>query len=455
MPDNPFLDTVQMVQANRASLQLAKQNFPTQPGMVTEQAAITASLARQDGMSMQDIGRRSVQSSQMAQRHGLDASFGLRVGQSNAAFASAWGDTSQNLGFGGINQQRAGRLDQELRLAAARSPVANAMGAVHAMVEAGVLDKDVANLDYSRGPAGVMAQLKDRGIDMRVAGQFMNSTRANQEQIAKHGLQDQVREMQQGEIAGILGRDMENNLMGGFRREGLSRQDARQRARETSQGVTQELFRLAKEDPDVLNDPAKLMDALAGAAPGANREQLAGAMQAMRNRVMSDPNLRKFGNLQGLLAMNAGAVQQGNEMMGEAEGGAPNVQREHEQAEEQRMTQMTQLRKDLGLAEGLSGDALRKALDDKKKATEGNAGLNEEQKTQELQRIDQLRQLEEAGDVQRGPAAQVGRPPQGGDPLADVPAAGGGFRITGSLTLLDGGQGQLEGQAQGAAPGGE
>lgn len=453
MPDNPFLQTVQNVQANRATLHLARQNFPTQPEMVTEQAGITAALARQEGTSIGDIGRRSVQSSQMAQRHGLDASFGLRVGQSNAAFASAWGNTSQNLGFGGINQQQAGRLDQELRLAAARSPIANAMGAVHAMAEAGVLDNDViGSIDYRRGPAAVMAQLRDRGVDPRVAGQFMSSTRANQDQIARHGLQDSVREMQQQEIQGIIGRDLENNLVGGFRREGLNRQESRQRAREASQGVTQELFRLAGDDPEVLNDPARLMANLQRAAPGVEPQQLAGAMQAMRNRVMQDPNLRRFGNLQGLLAMNAGAVQRGGEIMDDARGAAGGVQREHEQAETARTTQMAQLRRDLDITVGESGADLLRTLGERGEVAQG-MHPNEQQWMNE--RIGQLQQLEEAGDVQRGPAANVGRPPPGGDPLDNVPAAGGGLRISGKLTLLDGGLGQLEGQAQGAAPGGE
>lgn len=454
--DNPFMETVQTLQANRASVQLARQYFQTQPGMVTEQAAITRAVSEATGTSVQDIGKFANRASRMAMQHGIDPSFGLRIAQSNAAFRSAWNANENNMGFGGLTSERAGRLDQELRLAAARSPAANAMGAVYAMAEAGIIDKGlIAKMDFSRGSAGVMGVLQREGVDMKVAGQFMNATRANQEQVAKHGLQDEVRKLQKDEINNMLGRDIATNLVGGFRREGMNRHEARAAASEAGQAIMGRLSDIAANSPDTMKDQGQLLDAMMEGAPeGMTRERMAGVLQAMRDKVMSDPNLSKFGNLQSLLAMNAKAREGGDDMMKDAREEAEEIRDAHEAAQEARPGQVAQLRKDLGIAEGVTGEALLKNLQEEKRfLEEGEGPLEDKERTKKLEQIDQLKQLEEAGDIQRGPAA-AGRGPDG-DPQGGDGAGGGVMRITGSLTLLEDGTGRLEGQAQGAAPGGE
>jgi hypothetical protein len=377
----------------------------------------------------------------MATKHGVDPSFGLRVGQSNTAFSSAWqkGGESEKLGFGGLNNQKAGSLDQELRVAAAKSPMANALGALHSMAEAGVispqqLQEMLKDSTTSKGPAGIMAELKKSGVDMRAAGQFMSSTKANQEQVAKHNLQDKVRGMQREEVGGIIAQDLAGNLMGGFRDQGLSKKESRQKSQEAASSLTKAMM----DDPSIADDPKKM--AAAAKAAGLDPTQAAGAMQALKNRVMSDKNLGKAGNLKGLLAMHGGSVAGGDKIMEDAEKGAAAQQKEFDKAGDARKAQEEErgnLRKKLGIGENLSGEEMKKALKargDKKVAGEADD-------------IAKLGQLEEAGEVEKALAKKGGGDVPGGK------GVGGGITIGGTLTLLDNGQAQLEGQA-GGAPGG-
>lgn len=441
MADNPFLQDVQTVQVQKAATGLSKSAFPTQPDLVKPMAAQLASVAGASGASIKEIGDRSKQAMDMATKHGVDPSFGLRVGQSNTAFSSAWqkGGESEKLGFGGISNQQAGALDQELRLAAAKSPMANALGALHAMADAGVitpgkLQAMLKDSTTSKGPAAIMAELKKEGVDMRTAGQFMSATKANQEQVAKHNLQDKVRVMQGDQIGGIIAQDLAGNLTGGFRDQGFSKKESREQAQIAAGKLTTAMM----ADPSITDDPKKMADA--ATAAGLDPKQAAGAMQALKNRVMSDKNLSKAGNLRGLLAMHGGTVDAGDKIMGAAEKGAAAQQAEFDKAGEARKAQEEErgtLRKKMGIGENLSGEEMKKAL--KERSDKNVAG--------EKADIEKLGQLEEAGEVEKALAKKGG--------AGDVPGGkgGGDIKIGGFLTLLDNGQAQLEGQA-GGAPGG-
>lgn len=443
MADNPFLQDVQTVQVQKAATGVSKSAFPTQPDLVKPMAAQLASVAGASGASIKEISDRSKQAMDMATKHGVDPSFGLRVGQSNTAFSSAWqkGGESEKGGFGGLTNQKAGALDQELRLAAAKSPMANALGALHAMADAGVIGQDKLqemmkdSTTISKGPAGIMAALKKDGVDMRAAGQFMSATKANQEQVAKHDLQDKVRGMQRDQIGGVMAQDLAGNLQGGFRDQGMSKKEARVQSQKTAAELTKRLM----ADPSLLDDSKRMEGAFDEMGIGGG--QGAGAVQALKNRVMTDKNLSKFGNLKGLIAMNTGAREEGDRIMGNAAEAADAMQNKFDKAGEARKEQEEQrgtLRNKLGIGEGLSGEDMKKAL--KKKSDKNVAGEKDD--------IEKLGHLEEAGEVEKELAKKGG--------ASDVPGAagaGGNLRIGGTLKLLDNGQAQLEGQA-GGAPGG-
>ena len=438
MADNPFLGSIQNLQANRASLQLANQY--SQPGMAMGQAAMTQAVSNEIGMSVGDIGKHSSRSASMAMRHGLDRSFGLRVGQSNAAFATAWDANRPNLGSGGLSDQSAGQLDRELRLAAAKSPMANTLGAMYALSESGVISKaqlkkitDNREL-MTRGPGAIMAKLRLDGANMNAVNLAMGATKTNMEQIAKHNLQDSVRGLQRGEMIDRLSGDLANELAGGFGNTHMNDRQKRAAAFNAGQAISSKLMSLAKTDPGILSDQDKLLAKLQGVAPGVNKKELAGALAAVRSKVKTDPGLRKFGNLEGLLALNAGAVEGGDKLINAASKKAGGIQAAHAAAQAERNKRLGELKADLGL------DIVGPMMPEKDK-----------ERADKAERRAQLQQLAEAGDIQRGPAAG-GRGP-GGDPQAGG-AGSGGMRITGNITLLDGGQGQLEAQAEGAAPGG-
>jgi hypothetical protein len=315
------------------------------------------------------------------------------------------------------------------------------------MAESGVIGQDKLeammkdSAMISKGPAGIMAALKKDGVDMRAAGQFMSSTKANQEQVAKHNLQDKVRGMQRDEIGGIIAQDLSNNLMGGFRDQGLSKKESRQKSQEAAGKLTKAMM----DDPSIVDDKAKMDDAVKAA--GLDPTQAAGAIQALKNRVMTDKNLKKAGNLKGLLSVHGEAQKEGDQIMGvgddavkkAAEDRTKDMQGKFDKAGEARKEQETErgnLRKKLGIGDDVTGDAMKKAL--KEKGDKNVAG--------EKADIEKLGKLEEAGEVEKAAAKDK----QG---FGDAAGAGGDLKIGGTLTLLDNGQAQLEGQA-GGAPGG-
>jgi hypothetical protein len=222
--------------------------------------------------------------------------------------------------------------------------------------------------------------------------------------------------------------------MGGFRDQGLSRKESRQKAGDAAASLTKAMM----ADPDMVNDSKKMNDAFTAA--GLTQAQGAGAMQALKDNVMSDPDLGKAGNLRGLLGMHGKAREGGDAITDEAKGKTEEMQKKFDDAKEARKAQETErgdLRKKLGIGDAVTGDALKTAL--KEKGEKGDAGVKTD--------VAKLEQLEEAGAVEKAAAKEK----QGFGDVGD--GKGGDLKIGGTLTLLDNGQAQLEGQA-GGAPGG-
>jgi hypothetical protein len=276
----------------------------------------------------------------LAEHAGLDRSFGVQTAQSAMAFGSVFGMAGTQ-GFGGLSRDEATVLDQQLRTAAAASPMANAMGALMSMHEQGLIKggpaAQLVQAIQSRDPAA-MAQLSNMtpqqlmqvmqqsGVGGAVASTFLNAKDANQEAVHKHGLGDLVRGMQgQGEIANFMRNQLQAGMMGVLGEAGISNEEQATILPAAAEAARQALMNMP---PEMLANPTvrdgqgltrndRVQQAVAAAiGPQAVarlgpkiQEVVAAAIRQMEGAVGRHPTLKKFKNLSGVVAMNRGDIQ--------------------------------------------------------------------------------------------------------------------------------------------------
>jgi len=340
--------------------------------------------------------------------------------QEPAQFASRY---QQATGAGNVRAAQATRLDQDLRGAAAASPMANVMGAAASMAQSGVLPKELStailgkdeaarrkafsDLDIGAGPDAFMKKMLSMGVGADVSTKFLSDQKANQENIKKLGIGNIVRNMQATETNDILQQHLSSELISAYRGKGADRNTAVKDAARLSGDMMNELSRLAKEDPTILGekrsgDLAKKMKEKFNDVPGG----IENLMGTLKERMKSDPSINKFGDLHGAMTMGLQGAAIGDDIR------------------QGRMKRLNDLKGQLGGENMNAGE---------------RADVN-----------DRLDKLSEMGEVNRGPATTKG---DGGK----VTGAGSGndVHITGTIKLDAGGMGHLEAQSQGAAPGGD
>lgn len=286
----------------------------------------------------------------LADQVGLDRSFAAMTAQAASAFGTAFERSGGLQGVGGLSRDEAIGLDQQLRTAAAASPLANALGAVMAMHADGLIRggpaMNLVNAIQGRQskavnamastPAQILQILQASHVSAATARQYINAGSANQEFVARNAIHDTVRQIQgQGEIASIMRQGLQSGMSGVLAEAGIDRGEAAQIMRVASQAAQQALMGMSGEDlsdPDRRRDRNRVVAAAISAAapdaaqrlgPGGVENLTAAAIRGLEGMMSRHGSLRKFKNLAGLVTMNRpDLISQGHEIQGGAKGEA-------------------------------------------------------------------------------------------------------------------------------------
>jgi hypothetical protein len=296
------------------------------PGQVRDTVRRMHALSAKTGMSMEAIADMGERGGQMAQAIGLNRAFGVQSAQSSTAFGQAFASLAGTQGFGGLSRKEATDLDQRLRTAAAGSAQGNALGAIANMAEQGLLKGIDTSTDAGRAKlqgllkqtAGMnreqMSQFVQQqfGVSGATVGTFMANRGANQGAAFRAGVADIVREGQAGEVNKMMTSGLSAGFGGGERGQAIGA------------AMTEIINSM---DPEMLNNPKNfakrnqmIKEALAARGMRASDEEIAQAFASLEHRIQSNPALRQFGGLGGLVAMNRrDVVRQGAKNLEQAD----------------------------------------------------------------------------------------------------------------------------------------
>ncbi len=308
------------------------------------------SLSRNSAGGLDAFGGRVESGVGMANAMGLNSAFGASTAYSSTAFGEAFGANAGNQGFGGLSKNEATALDQQLRITASGSPMANSLGALMALHENGLIpsgsgaaeivdaiksrDQNKMNALAQMSPGKLMETLKASGVDPSTAMTFMQSKKSNQQQIAKYSIGDLTRGMQSsGEVGAFMKNNLAAGMTGTLAKKGFDRGTIGALTPVAAEAARQALMGMSPED---MNDPAKRNRAVADAVRAAIGPEAAGqlgedglnelAAVSVRNlegAMGRSKSFGKFKNLQGLVSMNRGDIQSdANSRMGKAKADA-------------------------------------------------------------------------------------------------------------------------------------
>jgi hypothetical protein len=207
-------------------------NMLTQGGLASMNPAelervvrTTRVLSRETGMGMSAMIGLTAQAADQADHMGLNRAFAIQAVQGAAAFGGAFGQVGRGdlPAWGRVDRTQLTIMDQQLRLQAAGSRVANQLGATMRLVEA----QEAAGLpiapglqqlaravremrtDFAPDPAAPgqrrsflmqqeewMAFMRQQGVAPETARQLLLAREANQPQIARYGIGNIARELQ-------------------------------------------------------------------------------------------------------------------------------------------------------------------------------------------------------------------------------------------------------------------
>ena len=324
---------------NQQNVNKVMQQFAQVGGMMPGQnmemfMRTTQNLSKMNGMTYNELLQMGRVGGSIGGQMGFDQHIGAATAMQSAGFGAAF----QGMGGGssGITGAQARQLDQELRLSAAMSPMANMLGAAMAMSEAGLLQgKSVNGINLSAlsgkdptkrqetltnlakmNPAAFVDMMAKAGVNPNTSAQFLGAQQANKDQIARHGIQDVVRGQQRDEVRSMLAQEAGDAFAPALKGMGLNQRERRVASMKAGDALQEAMMNMAADPKQQNLDPAlrnkKLAEAVSRAVPGMPPDQVqqitAGAVRNMEERVRADPALQKFGNLQGLLQMNRGDV---------------------------------------------------------------------------------------------------------------------------------------------------
>jgi hypothetical protein len=194
------------------------------PGQIEMMVRKTHTLAKQTGLGVEGMMALTTQNAELADRLGLDRSFAVTAAQQAAAFGAAAGDRLHldRPVWGALTKEQLTLGDQQLRMHAASSPLANQMNALMRMSDTGMIKPNAGSelaamtdairrgdTQYSFGGrkkdiATPHAQLirmlrEDGGLGETEAYAILHDIKGNQEFGLKHNTTDTIRRIQTDE----------------------------------------------------------------------------------------------------------------------------------------------------------------------------------------------------------------------------------------------------------------
>lgn len=325
------------------------------PGRMSMMVRQTYNLAKQTGVSMENVLAIQGHAASRAGQMGIEPAFAVQATQGALAFGGAYraqGHASHTA-WGAMNADQVQQLDTNLRVQAASSNTANRMAVAMRLSESvGGFQADSEAARYTAAVRGGLTEyrtadgslrstmLNDRDFTRMMSGaksangmtsisegdvQTMLGQRdTNREYVERYGMTNTVRRMQgDQELHPFVGHRMQETLTARFRdqlmRGGMDSGAATARAREVStrisQRVTRGMFDMSTEefaDNGTRNrgiarmiqeelDANGMNDVLAGLTPDQSRDfltQSADRFYGAANRAIRGSAYRSFGNLQ-------------------------------------------------------------------------------------------------------------------------------------------------------------
>ena len=326
------------------------------PGRMSMMVRQTYNLAKQTGVSMDNVMMMQQHAAQRAGAMGIEPTFGVQATQGGLAFGGAYRAQGHgaHVAWGAFNADQVQQLDTNLRVQASSSNLANRMAVAQRISEvSGGFDP---NSDAGRYAAAVRAGSEDwrdaagnvrsvmmsdrdftqmmtgaKGKDGRGLGisagdvqTLLGQRDTNREYVERFNIGNTVRRVQgRDELHPFVGHRMEETLAARFREQlissGMSQTEAAKRAREVAaqvgQRVTKKMFDMSTEEFSDTNTRNRLIagfigeeldlngmgDVLKGLDP-AQREQFLGQtadrFYGATNRAIKGSMYRSFGNLQ-------------------------------------------------------------------------------------------------------------------------------------------------------------
>jgi hypothetical protein len=327
------------------------------PAQLEQTVRNTQVIARTSGLGMQALEGLTAQGAQLARMQGLDARFGITSAQGAAEFGAAYGQVGGGAagGWGRAGRDQLTLLDQQLRVNAAASPMANRLGAIMRIAETqgeglkGPLanvaeavrnhqdtflnergERETLNMNEARFMQLAAASNVDRGTAMS----FLRANAANQEQVDRYNITDLARRRQGDEVRNVVAQSMRETLRNQLNAAGVTGERARDIAWTASNAQAQALTDMPVETR--VNDQTR--NAALGAATrtavvaqlrkeGMSEEQataefermfpqaqlnmtVAGGYGRAMQRFASDPALKGYGGLARALDLNNPRVQE-------------------------------------------------------------------------------------------------------------------------------------------------
>lgn len=278
------------------------------PGQLEMLVRRTHSIAKQTGIGVEGMIALTTQNAALADQLGLDRSFAVTAAQQAALFGAAAGDRLRlDMPVWGAQTKEQLLLgDQQLRMHAAASPMANQLNAVLRMSDTGMAapapDTELAAVigairqgqptyefqgrkrDVTMPHARLMQLLqRDAGIDETQAFAVLNDIGGNQEFGQRHNTTELVRRLQVDETARrMLTPTISNRLRGALADAGVDQmlqvqgvtkddRDFQQFMHRVGQGVGQDFLKL---DPATVRTPEKKREALGDSVRSQLRQQI-------------------------------------------------------------------------------------------------------------------------------------------------------------------------------------
>lgn len=320
------------------------------PGRMSMMVRQTYNLAKQTGVTMDNVMQMQAHAAQRAGQMGIEPGFAVQATQGGLAFGGAYraqGHAAHGA-WGAMSSDQVTQLDTNLRVQAASSNLANRMAVATRLSEtSGGFDPNSAAGRYTAavkaGQSDFIGEdgrvrsvmIGDRDFTKLMTGAGKNISEGdvqsmlgqrdtNREYVERYGMANTIRRVQgTEEVHPFVGHRMEQTLTARFRdqlmRSGMSQDEAQRRATEVSsrigQTVTRRMFDMGTEEFADTNsrnagisgfiqeelDNNGMNDVLKGMDPNQRQQflaQTADQFYGAGNRAIRGSIYRSFGNLQ-------------------------------------------------------------------------------------------------------------------------------------------------------------